>query len=772
MKHFFALDLGSKRLVACHAPIHQPADIVDVNAFYLHMRICGEENHESYKQERPLFPCVAGGLKTFLGIEDYVKIGKGAFKADAIIVPLFRSVATALEKECLDGSPIAGDSSVNESVTVVGYPFGWNELQKKAYIQSVEEAGFPNVTLVDESSALIAYFKHFHGGGSSEQKGVLVYDLGSSSLNVAIAEVVSDGEMKRLATTGNPSLGECAFDERLDSLVREKLTASLKKSGLQKAFPTEGETHSFAVKLKERLSVAVANGTSEVTETFQLEELDLPISLSRSEVETLSEELVPELVEPVWEALSKAFLQPEEIGTVFFVGSAALLWCVQEGIGSLFPNAKTVWSENPQETMVKGLALHAIAKDRANQHLVMDTERQIKGAVSQEESEESHEKLRPVRSSFRKRILVGVASLVVLFVAMGWFFSEHIDIANFFYRSKAEVQEQKVDVSSGESTVQDEKRASNGALEIPEDLSKEVLLPQIDTPGVLQILCVLNESADDSDFYQGVLFATERLSVASVKELWRNDSDVLRRDESFAYRVVLGSKENLDILSNEEHDGVFFFPLSEGASGKNVPEIGVRDVMKAKNAQFVLFRGREIKHSEKDGVFLSPAENEGSLSTLHENLPKQNTLEDDSKNKKQTLNFSQEVWAKINELLFVNKFATTNIQDPKEYIYPVYRDRLLALVFFDYTPQEAEKMQDNSNVQTLVPPFEWHRGFWSVVLLLRQEWLEGEKTVENLSSFINSTRTIVTRNAVVLYKRHEDTQELQEMQRFPIIGWR
>lgn len=763
MKNIYAIDVGAFKIAVCYASIPQPLD--QINGLFLKEQVCDEiAVRTGSKEQRVSFPCVPGGLRSFWGGNDLIQTGTGAFLANSIITELLRDMWVSLEKDRSDTQNFANASWVDESFTTIGYPFGWNELRKNAYLKVVEQAGFPNVSLVDEASAFLAYFERYHREEFSGQKGILVYDLGSASLSIAIAEILSDGKAKKLTVTGNPSLGGCVFDKQVESLILEKLNASILENVVKRSLPMEEEVLSFAKKLKEHLSNAVANGLSEVTETLQFDGWDLQISISRSEFELLSENIVPELVEPVWEALSKAYLQPEDIGTIFFVGSAARLWCVHERVVSLFPNAKIVWSENPQETLVKGLALHAIARDMARQHLLMGREKERKGVSIQENVPEN---LRPVRSPFRNRILVGAAFLVVLFVAMGWFFSDHFDIAGLFYRSKAEVQEKKDDASSGESTVQDEKKVPNVVQETPEDLSKEVQLPQISAPDELQIICVLNGTAEDSDFYQGVLFAKERLGVASVRVLRRNDLDILCRDESFAHRVAVGSKENLDALPKEEHDGVFLFPLWEDAYVITVPEFGVRDVMKVENIELILFWGFRGKNSEMD------IENPKSSKDVISSVATKQISIDQNADLLGGIGAFEDFFHRAKKLLSAIKQpyhdGFTQYDNP---IYGLVERGELKIALLEFPPQKVDKLPDTSHIHMIIPPFEWHRGFWSVVLLLQQERLDGEKTVRNLSDFLNSTLTILTKHNVVLYKRHGDTQELQEIQRFPIIGWR
>ncbi len=220
-------------------------------------------------------------------------------------------------------------------------------------------------------------------------------------------------------------------------------------------------------------------------------------------------------------------------------------------------------------------------------------------------------------------------------------------------------------------------------------------------------------------------------------------------------------------MPKEEHDGVFLFPLWEDAYVITVPEFGVRDVMKVENIELILFWGFRGKNSEMD------IENPKSSKDVISSVATKQISIDQNADLLGGIGAFEDFFHRAKKLLSAIKQpyhdGFTQYDNP---IYGLVERGELKIALLEFPPQKVDKLPDTSHIHMIIPPFEWHRGFWSVVLLLQQERLDGEKTVRNLSDFLNSTLTILTKHNVVLYKRHEDTQELQEMQRFPIIGWR
>ena len=731
MNHFFAIDIGSKKLAAYY--ICSPQSLnqnTDEEIEYLKIYAC-EENaqQKNLQQGKVSFPCAKGGLKSFLGGKDLVKASNGAFSADAIIVAFLGEVRVDLEKACLNGRAMSESSVIAESVTTIGYPFGWNEIQKNTYIKAVEQAGFPNVRIIDESSALVAYLKKLNSETSLGQGKILIYDLGSSSMNIAVAELDAEGNPKQLAATGDPSCGGNKLDEQINSLVDKKLNDFLSKGDFKGYLPSEEETAAFSTRLKERLSVAVTNGTTEIEENFRIEEQNVLISLSRSEIDVLFEDIMPQIMEPVWEALSKAFLQPEDIGTILFAGGAAQLWCVREKIESIFPHAKILWSENPQETMVKGLALHSIAKEMAQQHLVTEPKEQKEEVFSEKKAHRPSPSARPSSS----RGIFKTAFIVAALVIVGWFLSDRFNILG------TRQSQNEFIAQNNETTQLDRNISSDDSPEILAKAQKEGLLPQISNPKTTKIICVLDEEPDNSDFFQGVLFAKEQLDIVSVESWQLNKSAGTEKNGSYDLKIAIGSEENLEtskteIASGDKQIEFTYVSLWKESSDIVSPQLNVQDIMKIAGSDPILIR--HLANSEvSTDVTLSPSKTSG--------------------------------WS---------PFGGSDQNDTAESkIIDLAKTGSLKIVFLDTSPKNLYKNNsyDPKNPPIIIPPIiipplDWHRGFWSVVLLIKQGLLGEDNTIENLSALLNTTITVVTKDEVLLYKRDKDNQDIQEIERFPL----
>ncbi|SMG30460.1 Hsp70 family protein [Dethiosulfovibrio salsuginis] len=726
MNHFFAIDIGSKKLAAYYTCSPQSlSQNTDEEIEYLKIYACEKNSQQkNLQQGKVSFPCAKGGLKSFLGGKDLVKASNGALSADAIIVAFLGEIRVDLEKACLNGRTMSESSVIAESVTTIGYPFGWNEIQKNTYIKAVEQAGFPNVRIIDESSALVAYLKKLNSETSLGQGKILIYDLGSASMNIAVAELDAEGNPKQLAATGNPSCGGNKLDEQINLLVDKKLNDFLSKGDFKGNLPSEEETAAFSTRLKERLSVAVTNGTPEIEENFGIEDQNVLISLSRSEIDALFEDIMPQIMEPVWEALSKAFLQPEDIGTILFAGGAAQLWCVREKIESIFSQAKILWSENPQETMVKGLALHSITKEMAQQHLVTEPKEQKKEIFSEKKAHRPSPSDRPSSS----RGIFKTAFIVATLVIVGWFLSDRFNILG------TRQSQNEFIAQNNETTQIDRNISSDDSTETSAKAQKEGLLPQISNPKNTKIICALEEESDNSDFLQGILFAKEQLDIISVESWQLNKTVATEKNDSYDFKIVIGSKENLEtskteIASGDKQIGFTYVPLWKDSSDIVSPQLNAQDIMKIAGSDSVLIR--RLANSEvSTDVTLSPSKTSG--------------------------------WS---------PFGGSDQNDTTEIkIIDLARTGSLKIVFLDTSPKNVYKNNsyDPKNPPIIIPPLDWHRGFWSVVLLIKQGLLGEDNTIENLSALLNTTITVVTKDEVLLYKRDKDNQDIQEIERFPL----
>lgn len=726
MNHFFAVDIGSTKLATYYTcPPQSLNQNTDEEIEYLKIYACEETSQKkNLQQGKVSFPCAKGGLKSFLGGKDLVKASNGAFSADAIIVAFLGEVRADLEKACLNGHTMSEPSVFADSITTIGYPFGWNEIQKNTYIKAVEQAGFPNIRIIDESSALVAYLKKLNNETSLGQGKILIYDLGSASMNIAVAELDAEGNPKQLAATGDPSCGGNKLDEQINLLVDKKLNDFLSKGDFKGNPPSEEETTAFSTRLKERLSVAVTNGTTEIEENFRIEDQNVLISLSRSEIDALFEDIMPQIMEPVWEALSKAFLQPEDIETIFFAGGAAQLWCVREKIESIFPHAKILWSENPQETMVKGLALHSIAKEMAQQHLVTEPKEQKEEVFSEKKAHRPSPSARPSSS----RGIFKTAFIVAALVIVGWFSLDRFNILG------TRQSQNEFIAQNNETTQLDRNISSDNSPEISAKAQKEGLLPQISNPKTTKIICVLEEEPDNSDFFQGVLFAKERVDIASVESWQLNKSATTEKNDSYDLKIAIGSEENLEtskteIASGDKQIEFTYVPLWKESSDIVSPKLDVQDIMKIASSDSVLIR--RLANSEvSTDVTLSPGKTSGWL-----------------------------------------PFGVSDQNDTAESkIISLAKTGSLKIVLLDSSPKNAYKnsLYDPKNPPIIIPPLDWHRGFWSVVLLIKQGLLGEDNTIENLSALLNTTITVVTKDEVLLYKRDKDNQDIQEIERFPL----
>ena len=247
---------------------------------------------------------------------------------------------------------------LGESVTeaVVTVPAYFNDSQRQATKDAGKIAGLDVKRIINEpTAAALAYGMDKKQGDST----VAVYDLGGGTFDISIIEIADvDGEQQFevLATNGDTFLGGEDFDSALiDYLVDEfKKEQDVNLKGDSLAMQRLKEA---AEKAKIELSSAQS---TEVNLPYITADSSGPkhlvITISRSKLESLTEDLVQRTMDPCKTALEDAGLKIGDINDVILVGGQTRMPLVQQKVQEFFGREPRK-DVNPDEAVAMGAAI-------------------------------------------------------------------------------------------------------------------------------------------------------------------------------------------------------------------------------------------------------------------------------------------------------------------------------------------------------------------------------------------------------------------------------
>ena len=244
--------------------------------------------------------------------------------------------------------------SVTKAVITV--PANFSNGQRSATVKAASLAGLQVLRLLNEpTSAAIAYdFDNPDTNEECEVKNVLVFDLGSGTMDVTILTVESNiYEVK--STAGDSYLGGEDFDNRMVDYFVDEFN---KEHGEDMT-----SDKSAIVRLKdacEKVKKELSHSKKAVIELDYLwGSIDFHSSITREKFENICSDLFTATLEPVEKALGDAKKGKHSIDEVVLVGGATRIPKVQQLLQDFFNGKKLNRSINPDEAVAYGAAIQA-----------------------------------------------------------------------------------------------------------------------------------------------------------------------------------------------------------------------------------------------------------------------------------------------------------------------------------------------------------------------------------------------------------------------------
>jgi molecular chaperone DnaK len=259
--------------------------------------------------------------------------------------------AKVLAKAKADAESYLGESVSRAVITVPAY---FDDSQRQATKQAGEIAGLTVERIVNEpTAAALAY-----GLDKKGTKTIAVYDLGGGTFDISILEI-GDGVFEVKSTNGDTFLGGDDFD----NAVIEYIIAEFKKDSgkdLSKDPQAMQRVKDSAEKAKIELSSAQQTEINQpfITQGDDGQPLHLTMTLTRSKLEELVDDLVKKSFGPVKKAMKDAKMDTKDIGDIILVGGQTRMPKIQEEVEKFF-GKEPHKGVNPDEVVAIGAAIQA-----------------------------------------------------------------------------------------------------------------------------------------------------------------------------------------------------------------------------------------------------------------------------------------------------------------------------------------------------------------------------------------------------------------------------
>ena len=256
--------------------------------------------------------------------------------------------AMILQKIKADAEAYLGSKVTQAVITVPAY---FDDSQRQATKQAGEIAGLEVLRIINEpTAAALAY-----GLDKKNAHTIAVYDLGGGTFDISILEL-GEGVYEVKSTNGDTHLGGDDFDKAIIDYIAEEFK---KDQGvdLRKDPQALQRLRESAEKAKIELSSATE---AQINQPFITQgssgPLHLTMSLSRSKLEQIVDELIQKTLKPVEIALKDAGIKVSDINEVVMVGGMTRMPKIVETVTKFFgkePNK----SVNPDEVVAVGAAI-------------------------------------------------------------------------------------------------------------------------------------------------------------------------------------------------------------------------------------------------------------------------------------------------------------------------------------------------------------------------------------------------------------------------------
>ena len=258
--------------------------------------------------------------------------------------------AMVLQKLKQDAEAKLGETISQAVITVPAY---FNDSQRNATKDAGRIAGLEVLRIINEpTGASLAY-----GLDKKTDETIAVFDLGGGTFDITILQI-GDGVFEVKSTNGDTHLGGDDFDQRIMDWICAEF---LREQGINlKQDPMALQRlRESAERAKVELSTLAQ---TEINLPFITADASGPkhlvLTLSRSKLEQLVDDLVQRTVQPCRQAMADAGVSAGDVQEVILVGGMTRMPAVQKAVVDLF-GKEPHQGVNPDEVVAIGAAIQA-----------------------------------------------------------------------------------------------------------------------------------------------------------------------------------------------------------------------------------------------------------------------------------------------------------------------------------------------------------------------------------------------------------------------------
>ena len=261
------------------------------------------------------------------------------------------------------------EAKLGETITeaVITVPAYFNDAQRNATKAAGEIAGLKVRRIINEPTA--AALAYGLDKGSNEQ--IAVYDLGGGTFDISVLEI-GDGVFEVKASDGDTHLGGDDWDNAVINWVlaefksREGMDISKQMDALQR-IKEEAEKAKIALSSTQSYDISLPFITMDATGPKHIQ-----LTLTRSKLEQLTENLLERTARPVRECISAAGLSTSDINELVLVGGMTRMPAVQE-MAKRLAGKEPHKGVNPDEVVAMGAATQGgVLSGEVNDVLLLD----------------------------------------------------------------------------------------------------------------------------------------------------------------------------------------------------------------------------------------------------------------------------------------------------------------------------------------------------------------------------------------------------------------
>ncbi len=282
-------------------------------------------------------------IKRHMGSDYKVKIDNKEYTPQEIS-------AFVLRKLRKDAEAALGGKVRRAVITVPAY---FEDSQRQATKDAGRIAGLEVMRIINEpTAAALAY-----GVDKNKEETVIVCDLGGGTFDVSLLEI-GGGVIEVKATSGNNHLGGDDFDQRImdwliDTFKKDTgIDLSNDKQALQR-LKDASERAKIELTTKMETQISLPYITADSTGPKHLE-----ATLTRAKLESLIQDVVEKMREPIETVLNDAKISPDDIAEILLVGGSTRMPIIQRFLKDIFHKEPSK-AVNPDEAVAIGAAIEA-----------------------------------------------------------------------------------------------------------------------------------------------------------------------------------------------------------------------------------------------------------------------------------------------------------------------------------------------------------------------------------------------------------------------------